>query len=155
MVPTTVTYFLASGALSSTAPTGTAPATLLAGGSPLTFDRSVATGTVLSGTPVLVVDLDVRKAQGNGGGQGQLVATLQDCTTAAGPCADVSTATASVGGHGAGNQQETVVLAAVNTAVLPGHVLRLSLALNSQGNAAQALLAFGASRLSLTAAPPP
>jgi hypothetical protein len=160
-VPTTAAYYLGSGGLSQTAPSGSTPqtVTLPAGGAAAAFDLPVTTGTVLTGTPTLVVHLDVIKAQGSGGGKGELVATLQDCTTSSGPCTDVSTTTSAVGDHGAGTQEETVVLPATNAAIVPGHVLRLTVALTSQGNASEAVLSYGAattpSRLSLTAAPPP
>ncbi len=161
MIPSTATYYLRDGALSATpavTPTGSA-ATLPAGGTSLSFDLPVGTPTVLSGTPSAVLYLEVLKAKGAGGGQGRITVTLEDCVVAAGPCTVLSAGSQSVGGHGAGTQPETVTLDATTAVVPPGHVLRLGIALATQGNAEQAVLSYGGtsvpSRVDLTAAPPP
>lgn len=130
--------------------------TLLPGGGASSYDLSVPTGTVLSGAPQVALFVDAQRDKGSDNVVGQLTVVLQDCS---GTCTDLATATVAVGGKGPGTQEETATLSAVSAPVLPGHVLRLAVALASQGNADRAVLSFGAaatpSRLDLTAAPPP
>ena len=128
---------------------------MTAGGDAALFDLAVPEGTVLSGTPVATVFVDVRKERGGADGQGRLTLTLLDCTAAAGPCSSLATTTSAA--HGV--EQVTATFPTVMAALAPGHVLRLTVGLDNQGNASSAVLSFDAaatpSRLDLTAAPPP
>ncbi len=119
----------------------------------------MATGTALSGMPTAVLYLDVRRAGGSGNAVGRIVVTLQDCATTAGACTDLATVAQNVGSQGSGMQNETFVLPLTSAAVLPGHLIRLRIGLDTQGNADEVLLSYASvdapSALDLTAAPPP
>ena len=148
--------------LGTAAPTGATPATrtLLAGGADTAFDLPVGSvPSALAGAPLLVLYEDLTSGQGQGNAKGTIDVTLSDCTSAVGPCATVSSGSLGMSGRSTGYVQDTVTLSGATALLAPGHLLRLSLALTTQGNATSVLLGFDAtatpSRLDLTAAPPP
>ncbi len=158
VAPSTASYYLRSaGGLTPGAPSGSSGGTVIltAGAAAASFDLPVPQGVVLSGTPIATVFVDVRKERGGGDGQGRLTLTLLDCTTSAGPCTTLATMTTAARGV----EQVTGTFPAVTAALAPGHLLRFTVGLDSQGNAASAIVSFDAaatpSRLDLTAAPPP
>ena len=159
-VPVSEQYDLAAdGSLRPSPPTSGTPATTtLAVGGSVAFDLSVPTGTALSGTPHLAVHTVV-SGNGNGNATGHLRVTLADCSAPT-TCAPLATGDVQVNQRsGTGFQLDEGDLSAVTAVVAPGHVLRLTLELDTQGNATQVVLGYDAtsapSRLDLPAAPPP
>jgi hypothetical protein len=120
----------------------------------------VALPTALSGTPRIVVDAyaadrDNGASTSNGNVHGRLLATLWDCSAPT-ICVELSAGHVEVQSQDDSPQPQDGNLHSVDAVVQAGHLLRLTLELEPQGNAASVVLLQGgvsASRLELTSAP--
>lgn len=144
-------YFLEPGRLTTARPDGEPPSTvrLTAGGPGRSFARDVGSQAItLSEAPDLLVYAKVLTASGRDG-VGLLRVTLADCASSAGPCRTISTDTLPIGVEPDANRDgysaETGKLSESPHALAAGHVLRMTLSLETQGNASSAVLAFGSS----------
>jgi len=142
-------YYLVPNSLSPRRPTGEPPATvqLLPDGASRSFDLVVGAASItLPDAPLVGLYSRVVGPKGKGNGLGQLTITLSDCAGASGPCREISSTAVPVGtGRDSGGYDERAATLSGSARVLTsGHVLRMTIAMRTQGNALSVELAFGA-----------